>query len=76
MAPSNVAVDNLLERLVTAAPEAEKEEKLLSKGDGANTSSAKRIKAIRLGHPARQSAGVLRHSLDAILASSDGLRRI
>lgn len=72
IAPSNVAVDNLLERLVAAAPAAEKEQKSLSKTDGGDAST-QRIKAIRLGHPARQSEGVLRHSLDAVLARTDGI---
>ncbi|XP_077549705.1 DNA-binding protein SMUBP-2-like isoform X2 [Haemaphysalis longicornis] len=47
-APSNVAVDNLVERL-----------------------SATPLKIVRLGHPARLLPGIARHSLDAILASSD-----
>ncbi|XP_075401359.1 DNA-binding protein SMUBP-2 [Tenrec ecaudatus] len=48
-APSNVAVDNLVERL--------------ARGE-------RRI--LRLGHPARLLAAVQHHSLDAVLARSDG----
>lgn len=73
IAPSNVAVDNLLERLVAAAPAAEREQKL-STSSATSNGSAQRIKAIRLGHPARQSEAVLGHSLDAVLARTDGTK--
>lgn len=62
-APSNVAVDNLLERLVAAAPEAEAEAR------------GRKVRAIRLGHPARQSPAVLGLSLDHLLARADGMNR-
>ncbi|KAG0417475.1 hypothetical protein HPB47_005582 [Ixodes persulcatus] len=47
-APSNVAVDNLVERL-----------------------SKSPLRIVRLGHPARLLPGIAKHSLDAILASTD-----
>ena len=47
-APSNVAVDNLVERLARV-----------------------KVKVVRLGHPARVSADLQQHSLDAIISSSD-----
>jgi hypothetical protein len=85
VAPSNVAVDNLLERLVAAAPAAEKEEKMNKSGASGGgiagvgddsvaikTGGNRKVRAVRLGHPARQSQGVLAHSLDAVLSRSDG----
>jgi len=47
-APSNVAVDNLVERLVR-----------------------EKVKVVRLGHPARVSSQLQKHSLDALISSSD-----
>ncbi|XP_059565803.1 DNA-binding protein SMUBP-2 isoform X1 [Myotis daubentonii] len=48
-APSNIAVDNLVERLARSGR-----------------------RALRLGHPARLLESVQQHSLDAVLARSDG----
>ncbi|XP_065794024.1 DNA-binding protein SMUBP-2 [Muntiacus reevesi] len=50
-APSNIAVDNLVERL------AQRKQRIL-----------------RLGHPARLLDSIQQHSLDAVLARSDGAR--
>ncbi len=50
-APSNTAVDNLLERLVALG-----------------------IRAVRLGHPARVSASLRDHSLDALAANHPNMR--
>lgn len=47
-APSNVAVDNLVERL-----------------------AREKVKVVRLGHPARVSSELQKHSLDAIISFSD-----
>jgi len=47
-APSNVAVDNLVERLVR-----------------------EKVKVVRLGHPARVSSQLQKHSLDALISSSE-----
>jgi len=47
-APSNVAVDNLVERLVR-----------------------EKVKVVRLGHPARVNSQLQKHSLDALISSSD-----
>jgi len=47
-APSNVAVDNLVERL-----------------------AKEKVKVVRLGHPARVSTDLQKHSLDAIISNSD-----
>jgi len=48
-APSNVAVDNLVERLARSG-----------------------VKVVRLGHPARLLPSVVDHSLDALVADSEG----
>lgn len=50
-APSNIAVDNLVEKL-----------------------SDSKIKMVRIGHPARLLPSIVKHSLDAIVSSSDGTR--
>ncbi len=52
-APSNVAIDNLLEKLAEAGP---------------------KLRLVRMGHPARLLPSVLEHSLDEVLARSDGAR--
>jgi len=56
VAPSNVAVDNLVERL--ASPSA----------DGSRAG----LEVVRLGHPARVSAATLRHTLEARVAAAEG----
>ena len=48
-APSNIAVDNVVERLARSG-----------------------AKVIRLGHPARLVSSILQHSLDNLLANSEG----
>ena len=47
-APSNIAVDNVVERLA---------------GHG--------VRLVRLGHPARQLPTIQKHSIDALLSTSD-----
>ncbi len=76
-APSNVAVDNVLERLVS-----NKNINTNSDGKGKNnrrsnggTSSApneSKIRAVRLGHPARIQSSILNYSLEALVQKSDG----
>jgi hypothetical protein len=81
VAPSNVAVDNLLQRLLAAAPNAQALAQALAQaqaqaqGGVASSSSrrsGRRVNAVRVGHPARASADVLAHCLDARLATADG----
>jgi hypothetical protein len=55
-APSNVAVDNMLERLAA----------------GGGVGGAARLRMVRLGHPARLKPDVLRYSLDAAVAAAEG----
>jgi superfamily I DNA and/or RNA helicase len=79
VAPSNVAVDNLLQRLLAAAPNAQAlalaQAQAQAQGGVASSSSrrsGRRVNAVRVGHPARASADVLAHCLDARLATADG----
>lgn len=50
-APSNIAVDNIVERLEM---------------------KSKKLRILRIGHPARLLPSVMQHSLDAVVAKSDG----
>ena len=59
-APSNVAVDNILERLVVA-PTVQ-----------SGTSVKVNPRAVRLGHPARVSEVIQNHCLDALIATDEG----
>ena len=66
-APSNVAVDNVLDRVMSL----EVEKKIV----GSNKRSAtlkKKIKAVRLGHPARIHHDIQKYSLESLVQSSDG----
>jgi len=72
VAPSNVAVDNLLERLVKAVPRAEEAAVAAVAASAGRKCAGQRCRLLRLGHPARTSDAVLAHCLDAQLASSDG----
>lgn len=56
-APSNVAVDNVLERVVQAAAKADRK--------------MKKPRCVRLGHPARVSPTILRYCLDALIARDE-----
>ncbi|KAL3939419.1 MAG: hypothetical protein SGBAC_005861 [Bacillariaceae sp.] len=77
-APSNVAVDNILERLVAtsnapqppaAAAAAVKDNKRKNNLKSPNMNT---FKAIRLGHPARIKASILKYSLEAQVQAADG----
>lgn len=59
-APSNVAVDNILERLVSA-PTLQTQ-----------TSLKVTPKVVRLGHPARVSESIQNHCLDALISIDEG----
>ena len=81
-------MDNLLDRLLCAAPAAEaataKDGNSSggsagggsggggSGGGGGGGGGFRRVKAVRVGHPARQSPRVLAHSLEAHIARADG----
>lgn len=63
-APSNVAVDNILEKLVTPIP--------LSPHAPPGTQPCSVPRVVRLGHPARVSEHILPYCLEALITSDDG----
>lgn len=63
-APSNVAVDNVLERLMSIENE--------DIGTKRSLGTKKKIKAVRLGHPARIQRGIQQYSLESLVQSSEG----
>jgi len=72
-APSNVAVDNVLARLVVPPTiAATKKTKGGSGSSGKKRSNHHRLKVVRLGHPARLQAAILPYSLEALVQSADG----
>ena len=67
-APSNVAVDNVLERLV-----ANQSTGCIKKKRGSdNELGEHKIRAVRLGHPARIQPSILRYSLESLVQNADG----
>ena len=76
-APSNIAVDNLVERITAAsafnASHASSSSARSSSSSSFSSSTAfHAFRCIRLGHPARLSPAALSHSLDSVVAQSDG----
>eukprot|EP00978_Attheya_sp_CCMP212_P030209 scaffold110308_cov53-Attheya_sp.AAC.1 len=81
-APSNVAVDNLLERLVVASPPPSSSSttgtsrrKRRTGAHTTNSSSSKsgsKLKLVRIGHPARIKASIMPYSLEALVQGADG----
>jgi hypothetical protein len=75
-APSNVAVDNVVERLAQK-PAAAKSVSSGSSGSSGSygssgsSGSVRPPRIVRLGHPARLSEGVVSHCLDACLSRAD-----
>jgi AAA domain len=65
-APSNVAVDNVFDKLVAA------QESNSSSSSSSSTARPHRIAPVRLGHPARLMPAVMRYSLDALLKTHEG----
>lgn len=68
-APSNVAVDNVLERIMYIE---ENEIQGSAKHRRAKKTSKSKIKAVRLGHPARIQHGIQKFSLESLVQQSDG----
>ena len=60
-APSNVAVDNLLARLASSEPTPTR-----------SKTPNKRLRMVRLGHPARLQPEILPYSLEALVQRADG----
>ena len=80
-APSNIAVDNLVERIVKASSYNENHRSIKpsslsitvsSSASVSSTSAFHGFRCIRVGHPARLLPSVLDHSLDATVKHSDG----
>ena len=74
-APSNIAVDNLVERIVQASAHNASHQPKHSSTSVPSAPSASPFHAfrcIRVGHPARLSPAVLAHSLDSVVKTSDG----
>jgi ATP-dependent RNA/DNA helicase IGHMBP2 len=63
-APSNVAVDNVLERIVASNN--------ASKSKSRKGQFSSKIRAVRLGHPARLRSGILPYSLEALVQKEGG----
>ena len=61
-APSNVAVDNILERLLATTQIIQQSSK----------NETPKLRAVRLGHPARIKPSILSHSLESLVQSHDG----
>ena len=66
-APSNVAVDNVLERIMSL-----EDESTANKTTRKNKKSNTKINAVRLGHPARIQQSIQKYSLESQVQSSDG----
>jgi superfamily I DNA and/or RNA helicase len=71
-APSNVAVDNILSRLLVAMDQNAKA--LNRRSRKANPSSHRRgrLSVVRLGHPARLQPAILPYCLEALVQSAEG----
>lgn len=68
-APSNVAVDNVLDRLMSLEND---NGPGTGKRRSSKNSNTQKIKAVRLGHPARIQHGIQKYSLESLVQSSDG----
>lgn len=69
-APSNVAVDNVLDRIMSI--ENEKHDAAPGKRGSKKSSTNKKVKAVRLGHPARIQHSIQKYSLESLVQSSEG----
>lgn len=68
-APSNVAVDTILHRLVATMPPSPSSKKNTRAG---KSSRATNLRVVRLGHPARIQSSILQYSLEALVQKADG----
>ena len=64
-APSNVAVDNILEKLVALPPSS-------SSSPSTTATAAPRPQVVRLGHPARVNPTIQQYCLEALITSNEG----
>jgi ATP-dependent RNA/DNA helicase IGHMBP2 len=73
-APSNIAVDNILERLVVCMDgkeEGSKKGKGVNQRGGSNNRGTK-LRAVRMGHPARIQSSILHYSLEYLVQNAHG----
>jgi ATP-dependent RNA/DNA helicase IGHMBP2 len=73
-APSNVAVDNVLAKLVVppSSSSANKSHNTTTKRKPKANNSTARLRVVRLGHPARLQESILPYSLEALVQAADG----
>ena len=73
-ASSNVAVDNVLDRIMSIENERQCTDTSGKQKRGTSKASTKKkkIKAVRLGHPARIQHGIQQYSLESLVQSSEG----
>jgi len=71
-APSNVAVDNVLERVMSLENEKQTSDTNKQKAASNKSGRKSKIKAVRLGHPARIQHGIQKYSLESLVQSSEG----
>ena len=69
-APSNVAVDNVLERLAAVSNHNNSNNKKRGKGKSNNSNNSLRM--VRLGHPARIKSSIIGYSLEALVKNHEG----
>ena len=73
--PSNIATDNLVERLAAAGPPpSDRRKTTKGKGKGGKGKARappKGLRVVRVGHPARLLPSVLTHSLDVVIQAGD-----
>ncbi|KAL7546716.1 hypothetical protein ACHAWF_010043 [Thalassiosira exigua] len=70
-APSNVAVDNVLDRIMAIENQASATD-MGKRKVNKKSSKQRRIKVVRLGHPARIQRGIQKYSLESLVQSSEG----
>lgn len=68
-APSNIAVDNILERLVCMKRE---ERGKKNKSSVHHPHGPSKLRAVRIGHPARIQSSIMRYSLEYLVQNADG----
>ena len=71
-APSNVAVDNVLDRVMSIENEMNTKGPGKRKGGSKKAGTKNKIKAVRFGHPARIQHGIQKYSLESLVQSSEG----
>lgn len=71
-APSNVAVDNVLERLAASSSKASTSKRKGKQHQSKHNIPSKPLRMVRLGHPARIKNSILPYSLEALVQSHEG----